>query len=107
MTHIIALDRSGKKHEIEADADDAWSVMEIMKDYGLAVEALCGGCTSCATCHVYVDENWQAKLEPMEDEEQELLEDCVNYNEKASRLSCQIEFTEELSGLTVTLAPEE
>jgi 2Fe-2S ferredoxin len=61
---------------------------------------------SCATCHVYVDPEWQAKLPAMMSDERELLGELAHYREN-SRLSCQLEFTPALSGLRVTVAPDE
>jgi 2Fe-2S ferredoxin len=68
--------------------------------------ALCGGCCSCATCHVHVGEEWLGRLLPMGADEDDLL-DSSSYRGPDSRLSCQIEFGEALDGLTVTIAPED
>ena len=70
------------------------------------IVAECGGCCSCATCHVYVDEAFLGKLDPVSPDEDELLE-TSDHREANSRLSCQIEMTEELDGLRVTIAPED
>lgn len=99
---IIVTDQDGKVHDIEAI--DGWRVMEIIRDYGLPIKAECGGCCSCATCHVYVDESWIQKLYPMRDDEQDLLDTAPDVRDN-SRLSCQILMSEELDGLQVTLAP--
>ena len=99
---IIVTDQDGKVHEIEAI--EGWRVMEIIRDHGLPIKAECGGCASCATCHVYVDENWLPKLYPMRDDEQDLLDTAPDVRDN-SRLSCQILMSEELDGLSVTLAP--
>jgi ferredoxin, 2Fe-2S len=99
---IIVTDQDGKVHEIEAI--DGWRVMEIIRDHGLPIKAECGGCASCATCHVYVDEDWLSKLYPMRDDEQDLLDTAPDVQDN-SRLSCQILMSEELDGLRVTLAP--
>ena len=73
---------------------------------GLPIEAACGGCAACATCHVYViDKNWSSKLIPIEDEEESMLDQAFNVEEN-SRLSCQIEYLEKLNGIKVKLAPE-
>lgn len=107
MSFVRVIDRKGALHEIPADPDDAWSLMSIMKEHDLDVEGACGGCISCATCHIYVSEAWLDKLEEKTDDEAALLENCAEYQEKYSRLSCQIEFVSELEGIEVTLAPEE
>lgn len=99
---IVVTDQDGKMQELEAI--EGWRVMEIIKDYGLPIKAECGGCASCATCHVYVDEDWLDKLHPPRDEELDLLDTAPDVRDN-SRLSCQILMSEELDGLKVTLAP--
>ena len=99
---IIVTDYDGKKHELEAL--EGWRVMEIIRDWGLDIKAECGGACACATCEVYVDEEWVAKLKPASDEEENMLDQVPNV-EGNSRLSCQIIMSEELDGLKVTLAP--
>jgi 2Fe-2S ferredoxin len=64
------------------------------------IVAECGGACSCATCHVYVDATWVNKLLPPDAQEDGML-DCVLDRKDASRLSCQIELTEQLTGLLV------
>ncbi len=99
---IIVTDQDGKVHELEAI--DGWRVMEIIRDHGLPIKAECGGCCACATCHVYVDEDWRDRIYPMRDDEQEAL-DLAPAVQDNSRLSCQILMSEALDGLKVTLAP--
>ena len=103
MPQIHVIDREGEEHTI--DATPGWSVMEIIRENDLPIEAACGGCCACATCHVYVDLEWLANLEPASDEEDRMLDEAYQVQEN-SRLSCQIPFTEDLDGLKVTLAPE-
>ena len=62
---------------------------------------------SCATCHCYIEESWARKLGDREDDEQELLEDLDSFKEDQSRLSCQIEFSEEMDGMRVEIASDE
>lgn len=100
---IIATDREGGVHEIEGI--DGWQVMELLRDAGLDIKAECGGACSCATCHVYVDADWLAKLEEKTDEETDMLDLAFDVQDN-SRLSCQIIFNDELDGLKLTLAPE-
>ncbi len=104
MAKIFITNREGEQSEIEGEI--GISVMENLRDNDYELEAICGGQCSCATCHIYVDGAWTAKVGPRNDEENELLEelDCV---QPGSRLSCQIEFTEDLDGLTLTIAPDE
>ena len=81
--------------------------MEAIRDNGFdELLALCGGCCSCATCHVHVDPAFADKLPAMSEDEDDLLESSDHRNE-SSRLSCQIAFTSDLDGLKVTIAPED
>ena len=105
MPKLIVTTRSGDTREIEAAA--GLTVMEAIRDNGFdELLALCGGCCSCATCHVHVDEDWLARLPKMSEDENDLLESSDHRNE-SSRLSCQIPFTQDLDGLRVTIAPED
>ena len=79
--------------------------MEVIRDYGLPIKAECGGACSCATCHVYVAEEWLGKLFPPREEEIEMLDQAFHVHDN-SRLSCQILMSDALDGLHVTLAPE-
>jgi len=99
---LYVTDQHGKRHELEGI--EGWRVMEIIRDYGLPIKAECGGACACATCHVYVDPAWMNKLYPMRDEEQDALDSAPDVQEN-SRLSCQILMSDDLDGLTLTLAP--
>jgi 2Fe-2S ferredoxin len=99
---IYVVDRQGVQHELEARQGS--SIMEVIRDASLPVEAICGGQCICTTCHVYVDEEWKDKLEDMQDMEQVLVEDSGSYQAN-SRLSCQLDYSEQYDGLKVTLAP--
>ena len=79
--------------------------MEVIRDKGLPIEAACGGCCSCATCHVYVDAAWVDTLPAKSEEEEDMLDLALEVQAN-SRLSCQIELTDDLNGLKVTLAPD-
>ena len=106
MTKITVTDTQGKSREVEAET--GLSLMEVIRDNDFDdLQAICGGCCSCCTCHVFVDESSAEKLPPMEDDEQDLLEDSESYQAGSSRLSCQIEVTDDMDGLQVTLAPDE
>ncbi len=98
---IFVTDMDGNEHELEGV--EGWRVMEIIRDYGLPIKAECGGCCACATCHVYVDNEWLPRLYPMRDDEQDALDTAFDVRDN-SRLSCQILMSEELDGLRVTLA---
>ena len=70
------------------------------------IQAICGGCASCGTCHVYVAEDWVGRLLPIQDDEETILA-FSDWREPNSRLSCQVKVTDELDGLCVTVAPED
>ena len=100
MTKIRYIEHNGKEHEI--DVANGLSVMEgaIQNDIP-GIDADCGGGMACATCHVYVKEDWFNKLPKAEDGEQDMI-DMAFEPKKNSRLSCQIIVTDELDGLKVT-----
>lgn len=105
MAKLIVTTRDGTEHEVEGQA--GLSVMEIIRDAGFdELLALCGGCCSCATCHVHVDPAFAGKVEPMGEDENDLLESSNHRNDQ-SRLSCQIPFNDALDGLKVTIAQED
>jgi ferredoxin, 2Fe-2S len=99
---IRVTDQAGEEHELEGL--DGWRVMEVIRDWGLNVKAECGGACSCATCHVYVGEEWFDKLPEPTDDEEDLLYSTLD-KKPNSRLSCQILLSDALDGLEVTLAP--
>ena len=102
---LIVIRRDGR--ETAAAAEAGHSVMEAIRDAGVdELLALCGGCCSCATCHVYVDEEFAGRLPPMSEDEDDLLESS-SYRTERSRLSCQISCDVELEDLRVTIAPED
>lgn len=104
MALLRVVDRDGVEHEV--DAKPGLKVMETLRELDYGVAAICGGMCSCATCHIYIDPEWTSKLpEPMSDERELLTE--LSHHEQNSRLSCQIEFTPDLAGLRVTIAPDE
>ena len=103
MGKIKVTDREGKLHELEADVGS--TIMEIIRDAGLDIEAACGGCCACATCHVYVTNDKINELEPIDDDEESMLDQAFEVK-KNSRLACQIELSSDLNGLEVEIAPE-
>lgn len=105
MPNLVVVDRSGVETTIEFEA--GLSVMEAIRDNGFdALLALCGGCCSCATCHVYVDPAFNDFLPSMTEDESDLLDSSEHRNEK-SRLSCQLQITQAVDGLRVEIAPED
>ncbi|MBC8641647.1 (2Fe-2S)-binding protein [Caballeronia sp. EK] len=99
---IVVYDQSGTKVEIGNVSDK--TLMSAIRSAGLNITAQCGGCASCATCHVYVEDDWNRKLEPVSDIEDAML-DVAEERRENSRLSCQVKLSDELDGLTVRLAP--
>jgi 2Fe-2S ferredoxin len=104
MARMIVVDRDGKEHEIEAKT--GLKIMEILRELDYGVAAICGGLCSCATCHIYVDEQWAERLPKRQSDELELLTELADYRAATSRLSCQVDFTEALSGIKVTVAAD-
>ena len=103
MGIIIVKDRVGKSHQI--NAENGLKIMEIIRDAGLDIEAACGGCCACATCHVYIDKNWFTRLDEMDEDEVSMLDQAF-YVKNNSRLSCQLEFNDKIDGIELILAPE-
>jgi 2Fe-2S ferredoxin len=101
MTKITYIEPLGVAHVV--DARDGGSVMEAAIKHDVpGIDADCGGACACATCHVYVDEAWLARLDAPSDIEASMLEFAKNVAPN-SRLSCQIKVTPALDGLTVRL----
>lgn len=100
---ILVTDGHGVEHEVEAQ--DGWTIMEIIRDAGLPIKAECGGSCVCATCHVVVDDEWFAKLPEKNEEEIDMLDLALEVFD-TSRLSCQIEFEKSLDGLKVKIAQD-
>jgi 2Fe-2S ferredoxin len=104
MALLRVVGRDGVEHEVEAKT--GLKVMQTLRELDYGVAAICGGMCSCGTCHVYVDPSWLARLPGATPDERELLASLAHQRNN-SRLSCQFEMTAELSGLPVTIAPEE
>ena len=105
MPQLWVTTREGQETAIEAPAGR--SVMEAIRDGGFdELLALCGGCCSCATCHVYVDPAFADRLPPISADENDLL-DGSSHRNALSRLSCQLTFSDALAGLKVRIAPED
>ena len=105
MPKITYIDSSGNK--IRVEVAKGLTVMEgaIQKKIP-EIDADCGGGMACATCHVYVKEEWLNKLNKSEDAEQDMI-DMVFEPKKNSRLSCQIVVSDEIDGLVVTTPPKQ
>jgi ferredoxin, 2Fe-2S len=99
---LLVVDHHGREHA--PPALEGWRVMEVIRDWGISLKAICGGACACASCHVYVDEPWVERLQPPTAEEEDRLDEALAV-EPASRLSCQILMSPGISGLKVRLAP--
>ena len=105
MPKLTVVNRAGEESTI--DVASGLTVMEAIRDNGFdELLALCGGCCSCATCHVHVDAEHKDKLPGMSEDEDDLL-DSSDHRDEYSRLSCQIPFTDDLDGLKVRIAEED
>lgn len=104
MAELVIIDRSGKEHRVPGRI--GVSVMETLRELDYGVAAICGGMCSCATCHIWVDADWVARLPERQGDEIELLRELTSFKPE-SRLSCQVQFTEALAGLRVAIAPDE
>ncbi len=104
MPLVRVIDRDGTERTLEAPAGA--TLMEPLRDMDDGVAAICGGMCSCATCHVYVDADWVAKLPAPMSDETDMLGDLISRRDN-SRLSCQIVLNDAVSGVKVSIAPEE
>src|SRR5207237_5527824 len=105
MPSLTIVTRDGTERIVEGKV--GWSVMENIRDNGIdELLALCGGCCSCATCHVHIDPAFAGVMPPMGEDEHDLLESSDDRDE-FSRLSCQIPFDQSLDGLKVLIAAED
>jgi 2Fe-2S ferredoxin len=99
MSKITYIEHGGTEHTV--DVPDGLSVMEGAVRYTVpGIDGDCGGACACATCHVYVDDAWKDKVQPMNDLERDMLDFAFDVNE-SSRLSCQIKVSPALEGLVV------
>ena len=105
MAEVRVTDRNGAAHVLQTQA--GIPLMEFLRDANLGIAGTCGGVCSCGTCHVYIAQNWLDKLAPRSDDEQMMLDGIGELVEvrPESRLSCQIEMSDALSGLEVEIGP--
>lgn len=103
--HLVVKTQDGSVESLPAK--EGLSVMELLREAGQdELLALCGGCCSCATCHVFVDEAYLSLLPPISEDEDMLLDSSL-HRISTSRLSCQLPFTAALDGLVLTIAPQD
>ena len=101
MAKITFSQQDGSEKTV--DAENGMTVMEAaIKNMVPGIDADCGGACACATCHVYVDEDWLAKLPEREEMEEDMLDFAFDVRDN-SRLSCQIKVSDELDGFSVTV----
>ena len=105
MPTLTIVNRAGEETTI--DVATGLTVMEAIRDNGFdELLALCGGCCSCATCHVHVDPAFMDLLPAISEDEDDLL-DSSSFRTATSRLSCQLPLTDALDGLKVQIAEED
>ncbi|MCX7899631.1 MAG: 2Fe-2S iron-sulfur cluster-binding protein [Methylocystis sp.] len=100
---LIVEDRSGHTHELEAV--EGWRLMEIIRDHGLGMDNTCCGALACAECHVILDAASAGRVPPPREDEIEKLDELPMLHEH-SRLSCQLIWSDALSGLRLKIAQE-
>ena len=100
---LIVTDREGQTREVPFKPGS--SMMQVLEAADFGVRAECGGCCVCATCHVYIDQEWMTKAGEPDGEEIDMLDEAFE-PEDNSRLSCQIMLAEAHDGMKVTVAPD-
>ncbi len=101
MAKVIFIESGNTEHVV--DAEPGRSLMQIAVDNAVpGIYGECGGACSCATCHVYVDPQWQDRLPARTSDETFMLEGAYEPHEE-SRLCCQVKMREELDGLVLRI----
>ena len=105
MINIHVTDADGAKKELTATPGS--QLMNTIRDAGI-VEGTCGGMASCGTCHVYIDDDWNARTGERTEDEGYMLEPLEELVEikSTSRLCCQIILSEDHDGLSLTVGPQ-
>ncbi|KGE03923.1 2Fe-2S iron-sulfur cluster-binding protein [Pseudohaliea rubra] len=103
---VQVVTREGQQLRVPLEEGHA-TLMHALYDADIGVEASCGGCAACATCHVLIDEAWVDRLPPRRPEEDTLLRFQAHFDPRRSRLSCQLDVEPALDGLVCAIAPEE
>ena len=98
---VFVTDLDGNTKEVEGTV--GWTLMEVIRDAGEPIKAECGGACACATCHVYVDDEWLDATGERSEEEEDMIDLALEV-EGTSRLSCQIEMSASLDGIKLRLA---
>ncbi|GII42766.1 ferredoxin [Planotetraspora phitsanulokensis] len=106
LSKVIYIDSAGREYAVDATVGD--TVMATAVKNGVpGIVAECGGNCSCATCHVWVSDEFAPVVGPPNDMEEDLLDMGVSERRGTSRLSCQIRITAALDGLRVEIPPEQ
>ena len=96
MPLLKVVDRDGREHDVPARSGQ--KLMETLRELDYGISAICGGMCSCATCHVYIEGDWAAKIPAAMSDERELIAELAHHK-SGSRLSCQIIADPALDGL--------
>jgi 2Fe-2S ferredoxin len=104
MVKLVVTTRNGAVQQIDAKA--GISLMENIRELDDSVEAICGGMCACATCHVYIEPQFQAALPPRSYEEWVMLENVESFDAARSRLSCQIQVGDACEGIEIEVGPQ-
>ena len=105
MISVTFKNANGEDRILEGKPGD--SVMQLAVANGIeGIEGECGGSMSCATCHCHVDADWQEKTGSPCETEADLLDFAEGETTELSRLSCQIQLSQDLDGLTIWLVPK-
>ena len=100
MPQVHWIMRNGER--VSDHVNEGTNLMDAAQLNGItAIAGECGGCLSCATCHVYVDEAWLGACPPMDDVENTLLDAVISPRQSSSRLSCQLVATAALDGIVL------
>ena len=103
MPRITFIEPNGNHREVEAEIGD--TLLTVAHKNDIDIEGACEGVLACSTCHLIVDPGWYGKLMPADDDEEDMLDLAFGLTQ-TSRLGCQIEVTDELDGLVVSLPVE-
>lgn len=105
MPKVTYISPDGSRHDV--DVNNGYSIMEGAISNNIdGIVAECGGACACATCHSYIDEAWLGKIPPMDDMEDSML-DAAFERKNNSRLTCQIEMSDDLDGIVVHVGDNE
>lgn len=106
MPRATYIDPAGKEHTLEADAGT--SLMDLAVKNGVpGIVAECGGFMNCASCHVYVGQEWTDLVGGPSEGEMDMLDGAMSDVLPTSRLSCQVPLSDGIDGVRVTIAPEQ